>query len=92
MKAIFPGNLELLREALISCAAASTPNAVTLAIVRMHCRIMGHNVEDDRLRAELDFLVGSEILQCLDNPLSGVNKSWKITAKGRLFAEEKGLS
>jgi len=85
--------LELLRETILACVAAASPNAVTLAIVRLHCRMTGFGgIAETVLLSELDYLLDKGLVANPDKVISPGNRLWKITATGRDVAESKGLA
>jgi hypothetical protein len=86
-------SLELLREALIICAAASAGANINLAICRLYARRMGHRgIDDERLLAELDYLAGKGLIESPAKLVSPAMREWRITAAGRDYAEMKGLA
>lgn len=83
---------ELLIEALIIGACSAAPQSLKLALFQIHARRMGHSVDQERLLAEIEYLVEKGLLQPATKELVPAVREWKITAKGRDYAEEKGLT
>ncbi len=81
----------LLRHALLRQLAAAAPASLPLATLQQGATLAGFSLEEERLRAELDYLAGKNLAALTPAALSAGLLRVALTSAGRDYLEAEKL-
>lgn len=87
-----PKTREEIRLLILTTINAARGYAVPLEGIRMGLPPQHRRMDDDDLRAEVQYLIDKEFVALEGKLISPENREWKITAEGRDFLATEGLA